>query len=104
MIIREMIDIRVPICKCCQGALDRKMVKRPDYSGHLYFCTDCGTEYKIIGQGQAENELYFEYDNGKVVPFGHQYLGKIWSCDTCMYATYSSSCKGCHCGSNYVAR
>ena len=65
MLIREMIDIRVPICKICQGALDRKMVFRPDYAGHLYFCRDCETEYKIVGQGQAENELEFEYERKK---------------------------------------
>lgn len=65
MIVREMIDICVPICKICTGALGRIMVYRDDYKGHLYFCKDCGTEYKIIGQGQAENELLMEYDNGK---------------------------------------
>ena len=43
-------------------------------------------------------------ESSKVVPFGHQYLGIPWSCDTCMYATYSSSCKGCHSGSNYISR
>lgn len=62
MKIREMLDIRVPICKKCQGALGRIMVYRPDYKGHLYFCHDCGTEYKLIGGGQADNELYVEYE------------------------------------------
>ncbi len=66
MIVRNMLDIRVPICKVCQGALDKKLVigGREKYNGHLYFCVDCGTEYKIIGPGQSDNELYVEYDNG----------------------------------------
>ena len=63
MIIREMLNVQVPICKVCQGALGRIMVYRDNYKGHLYFCRDCGTEYKIVGQGQAENELLMEYEN-----------------------------------------
>lgn len=62
MIIREMIDVKVPRCKICGGPLHRIMVYRPDYKGHLYFCVDCGTEYKIVGVGQADNELEFEYE------------------------------------------
>ena len=62
MKIREMMDVRTPICKVCQGALGRIMVYRDDYKGHLYFCHDCGTEYKIVGQGQSDIELLMEYE------------------------------------------
>ena len=62
MKVREMLNVAVPICKNCQGALGRKMVFRPDYKGHLYFCDRCGTEYKLIGEGQADNELYVEFE------------------------------------------
>ena len=65
MIVREMLNVQVPICKVCQGALGRIMVYRDDYKGHLYFCKDCGTEYKIVGQGQAENELLMEYERNE---------------------------------------
>lgn len=65
MKIREMLDIRVPKCKICKCALGRKMVMRPNYKGHIYFCTGCGTEYKLISDGQADNELYVEYERRK---------------------------------------
>ena len=65
MIIREMLNVQVPICKVCAGGLGRIMVYRDDYKGHLYFCQDCGTEYKIVGQGQAENELLMEYERNR---------------------------------------
>lgn len=64
MTIREMFDTRVKICKVCQGHVDKKMVIRDDYKGHLFYCVDCGTEYRIVGEGQSENELEVEYDNG----------------------------------------
>lgn len=65
MIIRDMFDTRVKICKVCQGHVDKKMVIRDDYKGHLFYCVDCGTEYKIVGDGQAENELEVEYERNK---------------------------------------
>ena len=96
MIIRDMFDTRVKICKVCQGHVDKKMVIRDDYKGHLFYGVDCGTEYKIVGEGQAENELEVEYER--------PYRDPERNCSTCMYATYSSSCKGCRGGSNYVSR
>lgn len=65
MIIRDMFDTRVKICKVCQGHVDKKMVIRDDYKGHLFYCVDCGTEYKIVGEGQAENELEVEYERNE---------------------------------------
>ena len=65
MIIRDMFDTRVKICKVCQGHVDKKMVIRDDYKGHLFYCVDCGTEYRIVGEGQAENELEVEYERNK---------------------------------------
>lgn len=65
MIQQEMLDIRTPICKVCQGALGRIMVYRKDYKGHLYFCHDCGTEYKIVGEGQSDIELEVMYERRK---------------------------------------
>ena len=65
MVIREMFDTRVKICKVCSGHIKRKMVMRDDYKGHLFYCVDCGTEYKIVGEGQADNELEVEYERRK---------------------------------------
>ena len=62
MVMREMLDIQTPVGKVCKGALGRIMVYRKDYKGHLYFCHDCGTEYKIVGQGQSDIELEVEYE------------------------------------------
>lgn len=61
---REMLAVHVPICKVCGGALDKRMEigGRDKYNGHLFFCVDCGTEYRIVGPGQADNELEVEYE------------------------------------------
>lgn len=65
MTMREMFDTRVKICKVCQAHVDKIMVMRDDYKGHLFVCHDCGTEYRIVGEGQAENELLVEYERKK---------------------------------------
>ena len=65
MLITDMFDTRVKICKVCQGHVCRALVMRDDYKGHLFRCVDCGTEYRIIGPGQAENELEVEYERCK---------------------------------------
>ena len=65
MKVREMLDTRVPICKNCQGAINKTMVFWDTYKGHLFYCQDCGTTYKIVGQGQADNELLVEYERRK---------------------------------------
>ena len=96
MIIREMFDTRVKICKICSGKVERMMVTEGDYKGHLFYCVDCGTTYKIVGEGQSDNELEVEYE----IP----YYDPERNCSTCMYATYSWTCKGCRGGSNYVPR
>ena len=62
MIIREMFDTRVKICKICSGKVERMMVTEGDYKGHLFYCVDCGTTYKIVGEGQSDNELEVEYE------------------------------------------
>ena len=64
MLIQDNLDTRVPICKVCGGKLDRRMKieGRDGYNGHVFFCVDCNTEYRIKGMGQSDNELYVEYD------------------------------------------
>lgn len=62
---RTMIDTRVPVCriKGCSGALDKGFLNLPEeYQGTYYFCTHCHTQYRIIAEGQAENELLCEYE------------------------------------------
>ena len=65
MIIREMLDIQTPHCKICTGLLNKKMVMRDDYKGHLFVCHDCNTEYRIVGEGQSDIELEVEYERSK---------------------------------------
>lgn len=59
--MRIMIDTRVPICPKCGGALDRGFRNTDHYKGTYYFCTDCHISFEIVGQGQSENELEFEW-------------------------------------------
>lgn len=63
--MQTMIDTRVPICRVpgCSGALDKGFINHPgEYQGTYFFCVNCGMRYKIIGEGQAENELLCEYE------------------------------------------
>lgn len=65
-----MLDTRVPICKLCSGYLRRVFIKTETYKGHVFICVNCATPYYICGEGQAENELYVEYDNPNVIDAG----------------------------------
>lgn len=62
--MQTMINTAVPTCRVpkCGGALDKGFMIYPGgYQGTFYFCTNCKTQYLIVGQGQAENELLCEY-------------------------------------------
>lgn len=54
--MKIMVDTRVPRCCKCSGVLDKGFIGTESY----FFCTDCHTQFKIIEQGQAENELLCE--------------------------------------------
>ena len=62
--MQTMVDTRVPTCpiKGCSGALEKGFLNLPgEYQGTYFFCTNCHTQFRIIGQGQSENELLCEY-------------------------------------------
>ena len=61
--MQTMIDTRVPTCRIpgCSGALDKGFLNTPEYQGTYFFCTNCHMQYRIVGQGQSENELLCEY-------------------------------------------
>ena len=53
---KVMIDTRVPSCPRCSSALDKGIRDNTSY----FFCPNCHTEYHVIDEGQAENELLCE--------------------------------------------
>lgn len=59
--MRIRINTQVPSCPKCGGALDRGFRNTDHYKGTYYFCVDCHISFEIVGQGQSENELEFEW-------------------------------------------
>ena len=54
--MRYPIQINVPICPKCQGALK----KSHKLYTHDYFCMNCRAFYKVVEQGITDRELICE--------------------------------------------